>query len=94
MFVITSTDLKPKEIVDKYFKEHREYLDVYYKQGIFLAFGRVSSRDGGVILATGKTKEEIEEILKEDPFTREGISNYDVIEFSPIKVGEGLERLK
>jgi len=94
MFVITSTDLKPKEIVEKYFKEHREYLHVYYKQGIFLAFGRVSSRDGGVILATGKDKEEIERILEEDPFTREGISKYRVIEFLPIMVAKGLEKLK
>ena len=94
MFVITSTDLKPKEIVEKFFLEHREYLDVYYKQGIFLAFGRVSSGDGGVILATGKKKDEIEKILEEDPFTREGISRYKVIEFSPIKVAEGLEKLK
>lgn len=94
MFVITSTDLKPKEIVEKFFMEHRAYLDVYYKQGIFLAFGRVSSGDGGVILATGKDIKEIERILEEDPFTREGISKYRITEFSPIKVAEGLEKLK
>ena len=94
MFIITSTYQKTKDIVDKFLAEHREFLDVYYKKGIFIASGRKASGDGGVILAKDSTKEEIEKILKEDPFSREKISKYEVIEFSPNRVAEGLEKLK
>lgn len=94
MFIITSVYLKPMDQVEKFLLEHREYLDIYYKKGIFVASGRKSSGDGGVILARGATKAEIETILKNDPFTREKISRYEILEFSPNRVAEGLEKLK
>lgn len=94
MFIITSRYLKTKDLVDQFLSEHREFLDVYYKKGIFIASGRKATGDGGVILAKNCTKEEIEIILKEDPFSREAISKYEVIEFSPNRVAEGMEILK
>jgi len=94
MFIITSKYLKTKDLVDQFLLEHREFLDVYYKKGIFIASGRKATGDGGVILAKNCTKEEIERILREDPFSREEISKYEVIEFSPNRVAEGLEKLK
>jgi uncharacterized protein YciI len=94
MLIITSVYLKPIEVVDKFIQEHRDFLDTYYKKGLFLASGRKATGDGGVILAKGATKEEIIQILTKDPFSREGISMYTVIEFSPNRVAEGLEKLK
>ena len=94
MVVITSVYLKSKEHVDKYLLEHREFLDIYYRKGIFIASGRKTSGDGGVIFAKGITKEEIQKILLEDPFTREGISKYEITEFVPNRVADGFENLK
>lgn len=94
MFIIMSVYLKPVDHVDRYLLEHREFLDIYYKKGIFIASGRKATGDGGVILARGATRAEIENILKDDPFTRENISRYDILEFSPNRVAEGLEKLK
>ena len=94
MLIITSVYLKPMEVVEKFLQEHRDFLDTYYKIGLFLASGRKATGDGGVILAKGATKDEIVQILKKDPFSREEISAYTVIEFSPIRVAEGLEKLK
>jgi len=94
MFIITSVYVKPMDQVEKYLVEHREFLDSYYKKGIFIASGRKATGDGGIIFAKGCTKEEIKKILIEDPFSREKISHYDVIEFSPNRVAEGLEKLK
>ncbi|MHB8132480.1 MAG: YciI family protein, partial [Mobilitalea sp.] len=81
MFIITSKYLKSKDMVDQFLLEHRQFLDVYYNKGIFIASGRKATGDGGVILAKNSTKEEIEIILREDPFSREEISKYEVIEF-------------
>jgi uncharacterized protein YciI len=94
MFVITSTYLKSKDIVEKYLMEHREFLDVYYKKGLIIASGRKTSGNGGVIFAKDGTKEELEKILMEDPFSREQISKYEIFEFSPNRVAEGFENLK
>lgn len=94
MFLITSRYLKSKDMVDQFLLEHRQFLDVYYKKGIFIASGRKATGDGGVILAKNSTKEEIEIILREDPFSREKISKYEIIEFTPNRVAEGLEGLK
>ncbi|TXT43155.1 MAG: YCII-like protein [Spirochaetes bacterium] len=94
MFVITSVYLKPLDVVDKFLKEHRDFLDAYYKKGLFIASGRKSSGGGGVIFAKGGTKEDLEKILAEDPFSREAISRYEIIEFVPNRVAEGYESLK
>ncbi|MEW6548930.1 MAG: YciI family protein [Spirochaetota bacterium] len=94
MFVIVSKYLKPMDVVDKFLKEHREFLDGWYKRGLFVASGRKASGDGGVIFAKGGTREEIAEILKADPFSREAISAYEIIEFAPNRVAEGFENLK
>jgi uncharacterized protein YciI len=43
--------------------------------------GRKIPRDGGVILAVGKSRNEIEGIVKEDPFHAHGLADFRVIEF-------------
>ena len=94
MFIITSIYVKAMDQVEKFLVAHREFLDTYYKKGIFIASGRKATGDGGVILAKNCTKDDIENILKNDPFSIEDISHYEVIEFSPNRVAEGLEQLK
>ena len=43
--------------------------------------GRKVPRDGGIILAHGKSKDEIETIMKDDPFCKNGLAEFRVIEF-------------
>jgi uncharacterized protein YciI len=83
MFLILLRYRKPLSEVDRFVTEHREYLARYYASGHFLLSGRKEPRDGGVILARADTKSEIEEIVSEDPFNREQIAEYDIIEFMP-----------
>jgi uncharacterized protein YciI len=51
--------------------------------GSFLASGRKVPRTGGVILARGASREEIETIINLDPFYRHHVAEYEIIEFSP-----------
>ena len=46
MLIITSVYLKPMEVVEKFIQEHRDFLDIYYKKGLFLASGRKATGDG------------------------------------------------
>jgi len=67
-------------------------LDACYSQGRFIASGPKEPRTGGVILAKGMTRIELESLIKEDPFHRAGVAQYEIIEFTPVKHAQGFER--
>ena len=67
--------------IDRHMRAHMAFLKKYYDAGNFLMSGRKVPRDGGIILATGKSREEIEAIAGEDPFCRQGLADFRVIEF-------------
>ncbi|MGH3867668.1 MAG: YciI family protein [Pseudonocardiaceae bacterium] len=81
MFIISLTYVAPLERLDELMPEHVAFLDRYYAEGTFLVSGRKVPRTGGVILARGGSREEIVKIIENDPFRREGVAEYDVIEF-------------
>lgn len=43
--------------------------------------GRKIPREGGIILAVGKSRVEIEAIIREDPFYEHGLADFRIIEF-------------
>ena len=45
---------------------------------------RKPARTGGVILALAPSRAALDAILEEDPFHREGIADYEVVEFLPM----------
>ena len=60
---------------------HVAFLKKYYASGNFLVSGRKIPRDGGIILAVGKTRGQIEKIVQEDPFYPHGLADFRIIEF-------------
>ncbi len=83
---------KTNDIVDAHISGHREFLGgKYYQNGQFLMSGRKVPRTGGVIMALGESKQEILNILKEDPFYQHEVADYEVIEFLPSMTCEGME---
>lgn len=93
MFVVLLTYRRPIEDVEKHLAEHVEFLNRQYDAGVFIASGRRVPRTGGVILATGVERAALESILELDPFKREGIAEYEVVEFVPTKMKAGFEAL-
>lgn len=81
MFVINLHYVAPLEVLDTHMKEHVAFLQKYYKKQVFLASGRKVPRTGGIILAVGRTKEEIEAIMQEDPFCTNKLADVTVTEF-------------
>lgn len=67
--------------IDAHMKAHMAFLQKYYASGNFLISGRKIPRDGGIILAVGKDKQEVEAIIKEDPFCKRGLADFRIIEF-------------
>jgi uncharacterized protein YciI len=83
MFIINLQYIKEISEVDNFVAEHRIFLEKYYESGKFLLSGRKEPRNGGIIIAQGSSRSEIESIIYEDPFHREKIAKYEIIEFIP-----------
>ena len=91
MFIVKLTYKTPISEVDKYLQAHREFLDYYYKQGLFLASGPMKPRIGGILIALTKDKTYLESILQKDPYHLAEIADYELIEFLPIMHREELK---
>ncbi|PLR49061.1 hypothetical protein CYR40_04145 [Chimaeribacter arupi] len=76
MYIISLTYTQPLDTVDTHLEGHLAWLDQYFRQGTFLAAGRKDPRNGGVILAQGVLRDELDRILGEDPF--QAVARYEV----------------
>jgi uncharacterized protein YciI len=92
MFVVEliyKADLKE---IDARMRSHMAYLKKYYAAGRFLVSGRKIPRDGGIILALGSDRAEIETIVREDPFVKHGLADFRVIEFRASQRADDIPR--
>ena len=85
MFIISLTYTKPTTEADKYLEGHFQYIDKYIAEGKFLLVGRKVPRTGGVIICNVDTKEELEKIMREDPFVLHEIGVFEITEFVPTR---------
>ena len=81
MFVIELVYKTELTKIDAHMAAHVKFLKKYYASGHFLISGRKIPRDGGIILAVGKSRQEIETIVREDPFHAHGLAEFRIIEF-------------
>jgi uncharacterized protein YciI len=93
VFVLLLTYIKPLSEVDALMREHIAWLDQHYDAGRFLVSGRRIPRTGGVILARGDDREEIEALAASDPFVSGGVATCDVIQFRASQSAPALDRL-
>ena len=81
MFVIELIYKADLSEIDAHMKAHVAFLKKHYAAGTFLISGRKIPRDGGVILALGKDKAEIQALMEQDPFCKQGLADFRIIEF-------------
>ena len=81
MFVIELIYRADLAEIDAKMTAHVKFLKKYYEAGNFLVSGRKIPRDGGVIIAVGQDRDEIETIVREDPFVVKKLATYRIIEF-------------
>jgi uncharacterized protein YciI len=81
MFVIELSYKATLTRIDAHMSAHVRFLKKYYTSGHFLVSGRKIPRDGGIIVAVGKSRDEIESLMQEDPFVAHGLADFRVIEF-------------
>ena len=91
MFVLLLTYVRPLPEVDALMREHMAWLKEQYAAGRFVVSGRRIPRTGGVILARGDDREEIEAIAARDPFVAAGVATCEVVQFRPSQSEDGFD---
>lgn len=93
MFIIDLSYIVPLEHLDTYMADHVKFLKKYYKLNVFVASGRKVPRTGGIILALANSKEEVENIIKEDPFYSHNLAEFSITEFLTSQYHPELKKL-
>jgi uncharacterized protein YciI len=93
-FIISIRYTAPIEAVDALIKPHVAWLEENGRAGRFLGWGRKVPRDGGIVLATGESREEVEALAATDPFVTGGVATVEVIEWAASWLADGLEGLR
>jgi uncharacterized protein YciI len=81
MFVIELTYKAALAEIDACMTAHVKFLKRYYAAGHFIMSGRKIPRDGGVIVAMGESRQQIETIIREDPFYERGLADFRIVQF-------------
>jgi uncharacterized protein YciI len=92
MFVIELIYKADLAEIDAHMTLHVDFLKKYYAAGHFVVSGRKIPRDGGIIVAVGKSRAQIEAIVEEDPFHRHGLADFRIIEFRASQRANDLPR--
>ncbi len=92
MFVIELLYKADLTAIDAHMKAHVAFLKKHYDAGRFLVSGRKVPRDGGIILALGESRAQVEAIVREDPFCVHGLADFRVIEFRASQRAEDMPK--
>jgi uncharacterized protein YciI len=92
MFVVELIYKAPLADIDAHMKPHVAFLKKYYAAGNFLVSGRKIPRDGGIIIAVGDSREEIDAIIRQDPFCARGLADFRIIEFRASQRADDIQK--
>ena len=92
MFVIELVYKVALTEIDAHMTAHVKFLKKYYASGNFLVSGRKVPRDGGIILAVGTSRAQIQAIIHEDPFHAHGLADFRIIEFQASQRADDIQK--
>src|ERR1700730_1439335 len=92
MFVIELRYKVDLTKIDAHMAAHVKFLKKYYASGNFLVSGRKIPRDGGIILAVGTSRDQIQAIIEEDPFHARGLADFRIIEFRASQRADDIQK--
>ncbi|QIL19340.1 YciI family protein [Thermomonas sp. HDW16] len=72
---------------------HLQWIQQGISSGVFLLAGSLDQAQGGVVLATGIDRAEIERVVAEDPFVAHGIVDAEIRSITPARMAEGMAAL-
>jgi len=91
MFLILLKYTSGLDPIERHLDEHRLFLDKYYSLNKFICSGAQDPRNGGVILCNAVSRDEVSQIIAEEPFYINNAADYEIIAFNPTKFAQGFE---
>jgi uncharacterized protein YciI len=91
MFVIELIYKAPLAAIDANMADHVAFLNTWYASGHFLVSGRKIPREGGIIIAVGDSRQQIETIVRQDPFCARGLAEFRIVEFRASQRAEDIQ---
>lgn len=83
-FVLEGEYLVPFDEIAPLIPQHREFLQRGYDAGFFLCSGPQIPARGGFLVARAESREKLDELLADEPFTRAGKMRFSrITEFNP-----------
>ncbi len=80
--IVLDQDKIPTELAESMLNEHRAWFAKYFQAGKFLILGPYLDQEfAGVIIAQTQSRAELDEILAEDVYFKDGQAAYEVREF-------------
>jgi len=92
MFVIELIYKAPLAEIDAAMTAHVRFLRKYYASGHFIVSGRKIPRDGGIIVAVGRSRDDIAALAAEDPFCKRGLAEARIIEFRASQKADDIQQ--
>lgn len=89
MFVLLGRYVKPVDEVERHLDAHREWVRDNAQAGRIVAAGREVPLQGGILIATGVTRDEVDAMIAADPYITEGVAEYDVREYEMVMAADG-----
>lgn len=78
--------------VEKVQDTHRAFLNRHFGNGDFICAGPLAEREGVVIIARRKTRDEMERIMEKEPLVAAGAAGYAIHEFNPANYADGFQK--
>ena len=94
MFVLLVRYLKPVDEVEEHLDAHRAWVREHAETGTVIAAGREVPLRGGILVAVGVTRDEVDRMIAADPYVTGGVAEYDVREYDMVLAAPGAEALK
>jgi len=84
MFLVDMSFTDMDKITPELTSQHKHYLEQEYKADKLMFGGRKVPRTGGILISMHSCKEELINVLKSDPFIKNGAASYSITEFIPV----------
>lgn len=84
MLIAISKYIKPLAEIEIHRPAHLEYIKALFAAEKLLIAGRQNPPTGAVIIAKTQSRAEFEQIIANDPYTKAGVAEYNIIEFATL----------
>jgi len=83
--------MKDEEKNKIYRPDHLAYLEEKEKDGKIFARGPLTDGSGGLVIYIADDEKEVEEMVKQDPYVKNGARDYDIREWQVTTIAEMLK---